>query len=96
MHDRLFETHGVEWGGVPKRDRAVMIEFAGYLGLDIAVFEKCLDDPGVAEAVRRQTNEAFAVGITSTPSFLINGRLLVGAHPFETFQQAIEMIRGEQ
>jgi protein-disulfide isomerase len=31
-----------------------------------------------------------SMGVRGTPAFLINGRPLVGAQPFEAFQQAIE------
>jgi protein-disulfide isomerase len=34
--------------------------------------------------------EAKALGITGTPAFLINGRLMSGALPFEAFEQAVE------
>ena len=34
--------------------------------------------------------QARALGIRSTPTFIINGRLLVGAHPVERFREVIE------
>jgi protein-disulfide isomerase len=32
------------------------------------------------------------MGVQSTPSFIINGKAIVGAQPFEAFQQAIESL----
>jgi len=35
---------------------------------------------------------AQQLGVQSTPTFIINGRPVVGAQPFENFQQVIESI----
>jgi protein-disulfide isomerase len=35
---------------------------------------------------------AQQLGVQSTPTFVINGRPVVGAQPFESFQQVIESI----
>ncbi len=34
--------------------------------------------------------EGSSVGVTGTPSFVVNGRLLVGAQPFEAFKNVID------
>ena len=34
--------------------------------------------------------EGQSVGVTGTPGFIINGRLLVGAQPFEQFKAVID------
>jgi protein-disulfide isomerase len=34
--------------------------------------------------------EATGAGLTSTPSFIINGDVLVGAQSYEVFQSSIE------
>jgi protein-disulfide isomerase len=90
MHDRLFASHDDEWGGVPKRDRKVMLEFADELKLDGAAFASCLDDPVTEQAVLQEAGSGQRLGISGTPTFFINGRPLVGAQPFEAFQQAID------
>ncbi|UFQ16668.1 MULTISPECIES: DsbA family protein [Streptomyces] len=41
-------------------------------------------------AVRKDQEEAYGLGATSTPSFLVNGRPISGAQPDEVFRQAIE------
>jgi protein-disulfide isomerase len=95
MHDLLFATHGSEWGGVPNRDRDVMIEFAEQLDLDVAAFSECIDDPALYEAVAQEAAAAEQLGINSTPNFIIGGRLLRGALPLENFERAIELARSE-
>lgn len=94
MHERLFETHQVEWGGVPRRDRDVFIEFAGDLGLDREAFTACLDNPATIQAIRDEQAAAAQLGINSTPNFLVNGQLLRGALPLRVFEDLIEQQAG--
>lgn len=89
MYERLFTSHGEEWGGVPKRDRIVFVEFAGELGLDTAAFGACLADPAVERAVVDESNAIMALGINVTPTFLINGQQLRGAQPLRVFEAVI-------
>ncbi|MGV9881744.1 DsbA family protein [Streptomyces sp. NPDC003006] len=41
-------------------------------------------------AVKKDQEEAYGLGATSTPSFLVNGRPISGAQPDQVFDQAIE------
>ncbi len=36
------------------------------------------------------------LGASGTPAFLINGKLLIGAHPFETFKQILDTLGKER
>jgi protein-disulfide isomerase len=82
-HDRLFAAQ-------PAFERDDLIRYAGDVGLDRAVFTTCLDGRRFASAVEADVAQARSLGIRSTPTFLINGRPLVGAHPVETFRSAID------
>jgi protein-disulfide isomerase len=93
MYELLFATHGVRWGGAPERDRPVMAELAAELGLDLAGFTQCLDDPATAQAVLDEASQAAQLGVNSTPNFYINGQLLRGALPYTTFRNLIEQLR---
>jgi protein-disulfide isomerase len=88
MHDLLFEGQD-QWSGNPDAV-SVFKEMAGELGLDQAGFDACLDDGTYAELVAGDAEEGIASGLSSTPSFLINGMVLAGAQPFEAFQQQID------
>lgn len=63
---------------------------AGDLDLNQADFDACLDSGKYEELVNNQTRTFQGIGVSSTPSFIINGQPLVGAQPFESFQQVIE------
>lgn len=59
-------------------------------GLDLDAFRKCLASPESRLAVIADMREARRLGIDSTPTFLINGKLLRGAVGLEQFKVAIE------
>ncbi|MEC8220995.1 MAG: DsbA family protein, partial [Nanoarchaeota archaeon] len=44
----------------------------------------------VAAQVQADFSEGQSFGVSGTPSFVINGQLLVGAQPFSAFEQVIE------
>ena len=57
---------------------------------DVARFTRDVESDGARKAVKKDQDEAYGLGATSTPSFLINGRPIAGAQPKETFTEAIE------
>lgn len=92
VYEMLFQTHGVEWGGVPRRDRDVLIELAGELGVDTAQLRACLDDPATEATIIAEVETATRLGINSTPNFIINGQIVRGAFPFESFASLIRRL----
>lgn len=83
MHDKLFEE-GVN-GGVGS-----FKQFASDIGLDTAKFNDCLDSGEMTSEVQEDFSEGSALGISGTPGFIINGKLVSGAQPFEVFKQIID------
>ncbi|MGW6462084.1 DsbA family protein, partial [Streptomyces sp. NPDC055078] len=61
---------------------------------DLARFARDLDSAAASAAVKKDRDEAYGLGATSTPSFLINGRPIAGAQPKEIFTEAIEAAAG--
>jgi protein-disulfide isomerase len=82
-HDLLFESQAHVTIADFKR-------FAGQLNLDGKDFAACLDSGKYAAAVQADVQEGARLGITGTPTFFINGRLVVGALPLETFRRMID------
>lgn len=62
---------------------------------DQDVFDGCLDSGVKREVVAEHQQAAAQVGASSTPSFLINGRLMAGLNPVEVMRQAIEQAATE-
>lgn len=84
-HDRLFERAGPFSFTLGR-----LKGYARELGLDGEGFDRCLDSGRYREKVRNETMVAQFLGATGTPAFLINGKLLIGAHPFETFERILD------
>ncbi|MFJ8310021.1 MULTISPECIES: DsbA family protein [unclassified Streptomyces] len=57
---------------------------------DEARFAADLDSDAAKAAVKKDQDEAYGLGASSTPSFLINGRPMAGAQPMDAFAQAID------
>jgi len=87
-HDQLFDSQSGENQGAFSKDN--LKQFAADLGLDTQDFDACLDSGKYASTVEDETQTTQSLGVRSTPTFLINGRPVVGAQPFEVFQQYIE------
>jgi protein-disulfide isomerase len=83
MHDRLWQSAG-------KLQPPELKGHAAALGLDAAVFDACLDSGRHADRLERDQEAGREYGVSGTPAFFVNGRPLVGAQPFEAFQQVID------
>ncbi len=53
-------------------------------------FEACLKSGAMADRVENDLQEGRRLGVTSTPTFFIDGQKLEGAQPFSAFQTIIE------
>ena len=88
FHDYLMWNQDGENEGAFRRERlAVMAE---RVGLDAAAFGACLDDAGTRDPIRQLTSDAAAAGITSTPTFVIDGEPVVGLVPYEELAALIQ------
>lgn len=88
MHEALFEGQQ-RWSGQPDAE-AIFKELATELELDQGQFDSCLDGGKYGDQILQDLQEGSAEGVSSTPTFLINGGLFSGAQPFEAFQQQID------
>jgi predicted DsbA family dithiol-disulfide isomerase len=89
MHDRLFGGQS-EWSG-GSDPGAVFEGFATDLGLEANSFQICLESDRWNDAVDRDVSEGASLGVRGTPTFFVNGYPLVGARPFEFFEQVVEL-----
>lgn len=65
------------------------------LGLDATALNACLDAGTYAPLVEHGAQMAQELGFTGTPAFVVNGQPVVGAQPFEVFQDLIEKELGQ-
>ncbi|MDO8558201.1 MAG: DsbA family protein [bacterium] len=60
------------------------------MGLNASKFDQCLDSGKYAAAVKKDYDAGSGYGVSGTPSFFVDGELVVGAQPYATFEQKIE------
>jgi len=82
-HDLLFQNQQA-------LDIDSLKGYAQQLGLDTDAFNECLDSGQYTSEVQNDLAQGQSYGVTGTPTFFINGRLLRGAKPFSDFQAVIE------
>jgi protein-disulfide isomerase len=81
-HTNLFEVAG-------DLSKADLSKRATDLGLDSAAFEACTTANKHESLIKTNFDDGAALGVTGTPAFFINGRMLVGAQPIEQFRDVI-------
>jgi protein-disulfide isomerase len=82
MHDILFEN--------PKHDMETLEQHAQDLGLDLDKFRSDMNDPAVAERIKREGALTEALGAANTPSFLVNGKVYMGWGSWRSMRGKVE------
>ncbi len=88
LYDYLFEHQNGENEGAFTKDK--LVGFGKTLNLDMPRFEKCLQDDETVARVQADTAEAQQFGVSSTPTFFVNGEPLVGLKSPDEFRAAID------
>jgi protein-disulfide isomerase len=81
-HEKLFAAKDLT--------PATLKSIAGEVGLDAAKFDECVAKQATKAAVEEDIKDAAEAGVTGTPAFFVNGRMLSGAQPFEKFKEVID------
>jgi predicted DsbA family dithiol-disulfide isomerase len=76
-------------------DIAVLTEIAGMIGLDGRMAVQALAERTFKEAVDRDWEYARTCGITAVPTFMVGGRKLVGAQPYEALKDFVTASGGK-
>jgi protein-disulfide isomerase len=83
FHNLLFEKPG-QLSDEQLKQAAVAV------GIEPAAFNACVDSHKYAADVDADMQAGDQAGVSGTPAFFINGRLLSGAQPFEAFKAVID------
>lgn len=82
-HDALFSNRN----GLSREN---LIAVAESLKLDIARFNKDLDDPKIRAQIAYERDLAAKLGATGTPGFMVNGQKLVGWGSYMGFRSMVD------
>ena len=87
---KFWDYHDALFANASKLGPEQLKTYAQQVGLDLPSFERCLASGTHAAAVQKSVDEGMRLGVTGTPAFFINGELVSGAQPVESFARVIE------
>lgn len=88
MHDKLFETQ-TSWATIPD-PQATFIGYAKDLGLDTAQFSKDYNSSETIDFVNKSYDTAITIGLSSTPTFFVNGKQIDNPNGYSEFKKLID------
>ncbi len=92
-HDLLY--HNQSSGNSGGYSDENLVSLAREAGLDVGQFEEDLKSARYEPVVQADFREAQQRGISATPMFVVNGRVLAGLQPLEVFERTIERAKSE-
>ena len=91
-HDLFFQTQSRWGGGLDQTTQDdILVELMSGLGVFETDLRDCLADGRYTADVQADMSEGEGLGISGTPTFFINGFPIVGALPYDVFEQAIAL-----
>ena len=94
--DRFWQFHDALFAASRNLSPAMFEEIATDLGLGMEKFRTCLSSEHSRSAIVKDIETARLFRIESTPSFIVNGKLIKGALSFAEFQKIIERELGQR
>lgn len=88
FHDAMYARQFPPNSG--KLTQTYVTQVAREIGLDMDQFAKDLNSANTEKLVQHDFDEGQSIGLSGTPSFLINGVPIVGAMPVKKFEATIE------
>ena len=83
MHDLLIKNS-------PKLDRNNLIKYAKEIGIDVKAFTESLDKMKHAARIEKDKKLALDLDLYNTPTFFINGRMVIGDRPYEYLKKIVD------
>ncbi|MFT3708213.1 MAG: thioredoxin domain-containing protein [Archangium sp.] len=87
---KFWEMHKVLFANRSALTVEDLKKHAATVGLDATKFNECLDGNKMKSYIEADTKAGGDVGVSGTPAFFINGKLLSGAQPFSEFAKVID------
>jgi predicted DsbA family dithiol-disulfide isomerase len=85
FHNTVFKAYFVDAQNIS--DPLVLINLAESVGFSRKDAKHVIDNRTFKEAVDRDWSRSHEMSVTSVPTFILKGRRLVGAQPYDTLRQ---------
>ncbi len=93
FHRAVFEAYFGNGRDIGKVEE--LSEIARSIGMDSEEMVVALEEGRYREEVARQREEAWQLGITAIPTFIIDGKAIVGAYPYAMFERVMKHVQGD-
>lgn len=87
---KFWEMHDLLFANQDALKREAFLKYAKDLGLDVAKFTADMDAEATAKMVEEDTNLGYTNQVQGTPAFFINGVMISGARPVDSFKTVID------
>ena len=88
FHKLVLEAYWLE--GKDIGDKSLLLDIAESVGLNRTEIENYLDTDEPYNVIQKSLSDLRKYGINGVPSFIIEGKLIVGAQPIEIFKEIIK------
>ncbi|MDP3964532.1 MAG: DsbA family protein [bacterium] len=85
LHDRIFQNQNA-------LESSNLKTYAQQAGLNVQQFNTCLDSGRHRDEVLEDFQAGLEAGVAGTPTFFINGSIVPGVIPLETFREIIDQL----
>jgi len=89
---KFWEYHDILFANQNKFAFSQLKQYAVEIGLNENKFSKCLDNEDHAQEIRQDYAQGVDLGVTGTPSYVINGQLVPGVIPMALWKEIIGFI----
>ena len=90
MHDAIFNNQDRWNGEETSRPRPILANLAKGVGLDMSKYGACMGADTHRAKVQSHLQEAERRQVQQTPTFIIGGKLIPGALPYDTFKKLVD------
>lgn len=92
IHDAIFRAYFVDGKNIGDKD--VLAELAESVGLSREAALEVLEKRTFKDAVDADWDKSRKYGVTGVPTFVADGRGVVGAQPYEALVELVKQVRG--
>jgi protein-disulfide isomerase len=87
---KFWEYHDLLYAKAPALSNSDLKLYAAQLGLNTTQFDQCLDTGQDRAKIDQSLAEARGYGFFGTPSFIVNGKKVIGPASFDQFKSIID------
>jgi protein-disulfide isomerase len=86
---KFWEFADPVFAGQTGLSRALLDEVAEDIGLDMTAYGSCMENAETASEVAADQAEGERLQVDATPTFIVNGRRVVGAQPVDAWNEIL-------